>query len=1439
MKSNPWKGLVSYEESDLEKYQFCGRTKSIGKYYSLITNNLISTLYGRTGCGKTSMLQAGIFPLLRQESYFPVMCRLSLRNEKVSFAEYLEERVKQEIESLGFTFTESKVPIDQVEDLEKYRLWKYFYGHEFRGKEDNVVFPVIVLDQFEEVLINSKVDSLKFLEQVSFLVGDDLLLPDDCYANFRVAISLREDFLYLLEDTIDEGKLQGLRDNRMRLTPLTYEEAEEVISLGDDFIHESDRESVYKNVCDLAGNRRGHISTNMLSLICSQIYQLYAETQGNALLSVEDIKQLSEDPLKKFYLQSIKGLKQNTIAFIENNLVLNGFRRPVTKQEFEAKVPAADRERLTTGETKILQVITANDNECVELIHDTLARTVYRVFETKPKVAVAKKSSIVTETILCVVFALVIIFDVNVNKFDTGIAIGGIILLIVNCLYSIATFGKKAYSRTHLLLLWMLNSFIFGMAVGNDLLDNVSPIIYFYFVYQSFIPIVNMIRMKNSDEKSSPITTAKYVFTLQAIKEFPELIRGAIYPACVAMILGIGMLSGFFISSWALWIVFPICSMLLFYILREYQELKSDTHNKKELVFLMISSFIFVFVQHIANFHTLLTCCAFFLSIIWSIGIYRHQRELSLFKRIKYATLSFVMCGFLLPLLFLGYNPLEFGNVGRNWVQPKIESNITVPLLAFHDESGNNGLADRHQKIFEAKFLEIDSVKYEYYNWNLLKENWDYDLLSRYIEANGQILDDITLFTKNGPYRWQDMTSVRGNSMYLATRINYLEKYPCSKWTEEEFKAIAELAAGYRTIGNDSLAGSLEVSYFLRRLLQAEIYQCVETSFMTNAVTCENMVDYYLHKRIDQNFVGDYRENFRTNADSCIILKERINKYLKVADGGFIAYHNYNARKLDETSHKNTPKNDTDSLKRKNDIELGNINFKNAKLSINLGELAKIDIEPLYVLLNSYMEVPIPIKWVQAQLDNSDDMLFQTRNTWGTYIIDSLYTKKYEYELTEDVAFNNSSAWFNLFLCRFDRAEKYARKAVGYAKDDFINENTTKYITYTNLITSLFLQGKTSDAFDLVRKMKDYSISKNEGDWNQRLFPIQAIGMKVTVGEGVCQDFNHFVRVGLLNDTTTTEYRELRNLLSLEHSLISDQGHMIYPYGWNLSIIPDSLYLFYKDESVRLPLIKNIEVNINDSIAICQMATSGYRFLNLATMEFIGEPYNFAWHFSEELAAVEIDGYIGFINKYGEIMIEPQFPSEPWLHKDHNRIAFHDGKAAVTDSNTFYNLIDKSAQWQWDGYSFPYVKWYGVGMVVRQREKDGKWVYTDSIGMIQGEFDTEIDDVIYYKKNNTLIPIYKHYAVSQLKHASDIPGLDLAGIWYCSEKESFVYFGRNTSEYMWIGKMNEKGFYFLSADDDNLKITMISNDVTTMEIFSIDEDQFYLGDYYFQKVKSL
>ena len=79
MKRNPWLGLASYEEHLVmgdNSYKFCGRADATSELFSLVDNNLFVTLYGKSGIGKSSILQAGLFPKMRANRYFPVHIRL-------------------------------------------------------------------------------------------------------------------------------------------------------------------------------------------------------------------------------------------------------------------------------------------------------------------------------------------------------------------------------------------------------------------------------------------------------------------------------------------------------------------------------------------------------------------------------------------------------------------------------------------------------------------------------------------------------------------------------------------------------------------------------------------------------------------------------------------------------------------------------------------------------------------------------------------------------------------------------------------------------------------------------------------------------------------------------------------------------------------------------------------------------------------------------------------------------------------------------------------------------------------------------------------------------------------------------------------------------------------------------------------------------------------
>src|SRR5258705_3089767 len=71
---HPWIGLAPFTESDREF--FAGRGEEIDELLRLVRRDTLTLLYGVSGLGKTSLLQAGLFPALRAEDYLPVPIRL-------------------------------------------------------------------------------------------------------------------------------------------------------------------------------------------------------------------------------------------------------------------------------------------------------------------------------------------------------------------------------------------------------------------------------------------------------------------------------------------------------------------------------------------------------------------------------------------------------------------------------------------------------------------------------------------------------------------------------------------------------------------------------------------------------------------------------------------------------------------------------------------------------------------------------------------------------------------------------------------------------------------------------------------------------------------------------------------------------------------------------------------------------------------------------------------------------------------------------------------------------------------------------------------------------------------------------------------------------------------------------------------------------------------
>ena len=77
---NPWPGLLPFGEEDW-KY-FHGRGFESEMLVRRVERERLTILFAPAGLGKSSILQAGLFPRLRRENVFPVYIRLDYSSSK-------------------------------------------------------------------------------------------------------------------------------------------------------------------------------------------------------------------------------------------------------------------------------------------------------------------------------------------------------------------------------------------------------------------------------------------------------------------------------------------------------------------------------------------------------------------------------------------------------------------------------------------------------------------------------------------------------------------------------------------------------------------------------------------------------------------------------------------------------------------------------------------------------------------------------------------------------------------------------------------------------------------------------------------------------------------------------------------------------------------------------------------------------------------------------------------------------------------------------------------------------------------------------------------------------------------------------------------------------------------------------------------------------------
>lgn len=385
---NPWPGLAAYKDpfGSSSKRLFCGRDNESFELTRMIDDNIFVTLYGKSGNGKTSLLNAGVFPHLRQLNYIPISIRLGIEPTTRSFQETIIRAIENTIKDayIEEIWGDGFIKPMQDKNANEY-LWNYFARRRFYAdaKHERQVYPVIVLDQFEEVYKNRQKAADKLLCQIYYLMDESHRLEScetdnglyDYQYNFRFVISIREDDLYYLEDSIDNHFLREMKQTRYRLLPITPEGAKDVILKPAEAEHlfaQNEEEQIVSTIIDISKGKVDTISSNVLSLICNRIYVHYYERQeGKGNISYELVKEfVSENPLEKFYLEATAHLRSSQHNYLEDNLVdVAGRRASVSKVNFD-DIFHKRGDSLLSGPLKILQ----ENNGRVELIHDSFCR---------------------------------------------------------------------------------------------------------------------------------------------------------------------------------------------------------------------------------------------------------------------------------------------------------------------------------------------------------------------------------------------------------------------------------------------------------------------------------------------------------------------------------------------------------------------------------------------------------------------------------------------------------------------------------------------------------------------------------------------------------------------------------------------------------------------------------------------------------------------------------------------------------------------------------------------------------------------------------------------------------------------------------------------------------------------------------------------------------
>lgn len=386
---NPWPGLASFREADREL--FFGRERETEELFRFVLRERLTILFGLSGLGKTSLLQAGLFPRLRDENVLPVLIRLEHSAGSPTCTEQVHAAISRAAAAAG-----AEIPALRPGEA----IWEYLHrqGNDFWSARNRPLVPLLVFDQFEEIftLGSGRAETAELIETLTSLAEGHppatvkaRLDENPAEARefsfsrhpYKLLLSLREDFLPDLESLRD--RIRAIGNNRLRVLRMNGENALRVVTLpGRGLIDAGVAEQVVRFV---AGEERTEepapladleIEPALLSIVCRELNNK-RRALGETRITADLLEGSRTEILTDLYERSLADLGPEVRSFIEERLLtVSGFRDNVALENALATpgVTRAEIDRLT--ERRLLRIEDRGNGQRLELTHDVLAGVV-------------------------------------------------------------------------------------------------------------------------------------------------------------------------------------------------------------------------------------------------------------------------------------------------------------------------------------------------------------------------------------------------------------------------------------------------------------------------------------------------------------------------------------------------------------------------------------------------------------------------------------------------------------------------------------------------------------------------------------------------------------------------------------------------------------------------------------------------------------------------------------------------------------------------------------------------------------------------------------------------------------------------------------------------------------------------------------------------------